>query len=314
MRENEHNHNMEELLGQALEAQEQGQPFEGLLRSHANEAQEITEMLSVASHVRSALAVNPSEQAKAATRFKVLSHAAQRRSAPWTHFFPAAFMLRPAAALGIALLLLVVGASSAVVASASALPGEPLYPVKTSWEQVQIALTFNEMAKGQAQADLAQTRTEEIAQLTDQGRVVPSDAVARMSAQTETAMASMAQGQDPTALSQQLADITERQQQVLERVAKAAPENARPALEHALDVSRSGHQKAQEAIETSKERQGKGPSDKSGKQDQSDRGGRATPERQNPAGATATATPQRTQTPVSTAERGQTARPTSTLT
>ncbi len=320
MRQNEHNHNMEELLEQALEAPEQGQSFEGLLSSHANAAQEITAMLSVASQVRSALTVSPNEEAKTATRFNVLSHAAQRRSAPWTHFFFTAFMLRPAAAVGIALLLLAVGSTSAVVASASALPGEPLYPVKTSWEQVQIALTFDEMAKGQAQAHLAQRRTEEIAQLADQGRGVPSDAVVRMSAQTETAMAGMAKGQDLTALSQQLADITERQQQVLERVAKAAPESAQPALERALEVSRSGHQKAQEAIETSRERQGRGSSDKSDKsdkgdkQDQPDGGGRATPERQNPSGATATATPQRTQTPVSTAERGKTARPTVTTT
>lgn len=316
MRQNEHNHNMEELLGQALEAQEQGQPLEGLLHSHAVEAQEIVSMLSIASQVRSALAVNPSEEAKAAARFRVLSYAAQRRPATWTHFFLVAFMLRPAAAVGIAMLFLAVGATSAVVASASALPGEPLFPVKTSWEQVQIALTFNEMAKGRAQAHLAQRRTEEIAQLTDQGRAIPSDAVVRMSAQTETAVAGMAKGQDLTALSQQLADITERQQQVLERVAKAAPENAQPALERALEVSRSGHQKAQEAIETLKDGQGKGPSDKSDKQNQSDSGGRATPERQNPAGATATvpATPQHTQIPVSTAERGQTARPTATTT
>src|SRR5262245_13321743 len=49
-----------------------------------------------------------------------------------------------------------------VVASASALPGDLLYPVKRATERVELAVVFGQEAKGRAHLALARTRVEEL--------------------------------------------------------------------------------------------------------------------------------------------------------
>ena len=267
---------MDELLELALLAQEQGRPVDGLLQ-RTSQAEDIAAMLDVATHLRSALAINPREEAKAATRYEVLSYASRkRRSVSWPSFFPLLVMARPLAAVGVAMLLLLVGSTSAVVASAGALPGDPLYPVKTGWEQVQIALIFDAEAKGLAQTILLEKRTDELMELAEQGREIPLEAVVRVAAQTEAVTSGLGTEQGPpTTVSEQLLTVTERQQAVLEKVAAAAPEVSLPALEHAIEVSRAGRQRAQESVDRMHGRSGRGATEN----EEQESGGRSGPER-----------------------------------
>jgi hypothetical protein len=67
-----------------------------------------------------------------------------------------------AAVVGLALLG---GATAAVAASGDALPGSPLYAAKRSVEQVQLAFTFEKVARGERLLELADLRVDEAEEL-----------------------------------------------------------------------------------------------------------------------------------------------------
>jgi hypothetical protein len=74
--------------------------------------------------------------------------------------FPA--LLRPARAGALILVLVFAGTTGA---SASSLPGDALYAVKRATEDMQVALTFDEVARMQLLSQLADRRLEELAEV-----------------------------------------------------------------------------------------------------------------------------------------------------
>jgi hypothetical protein len=62
------------------------------------------------------------------------------------------------------------GASATAYAAQSSLPGDALYPVKTSLEQTQVRLSSNAADQAELQLEFAQRRLQEIAALIDDGR------------------------------------------------------------------------------------------------------------------------------------------------
>lgn len=66
--------------------------------------------------------------------------------------------------------LLVIGGVLAVNASASSLPGDPLYGVKRTWEDVRLTLTLNDPARQQLQNQFQQLRVEEVQQMIQLGK------------------------------------------------------------------------------------------------------------------------------------------------
>jgi uncharacterized protein DUF5667 len=80
--------------------------------------------------------------------------------APRQSRFTLLALLRPALAAAVILGLVFAGATSA---AASSLPGDALYPVKRASEDVQVALTFDQVARMQLLSHLADRRLEELA-------------------------------------------------------------------------------------------------------------------------------------------------------
>lgn len=80
--------------------------------------------------------------------------------------------LRPAlAAAMLALVLIALVAGPPIAAAAQvALPGDMLYPIKTSLENVRLAMVFNTEARVQLRIQLVQTRVGEIMALAEEGR------------------------------------------------------------------------------------------------------------------------------------------------
>ena len=67
--------------------------------------------------------------------------------------------------MAILLVVCLVGGGTVFAASGS-MPDSPLYPVKLATEHVQLALTFSDIGKAEANARLADKRVQEIVYLT----------------------------------------------------------------------------------------------------------------------------------------------------
>src|SRR5213592_2646270 len=85
--------------------------------------------------------------------------------APRPSWFSFPAILRPAFAAAAILVLVLAGATSA---AASSLPGDALYVVKRTSEDVQVALTFDEVARMELLARLADRRLDELAEIAKQ--------------------------------------------------------------------------------------------------------------------------------------------------
>ena len=82
----------------------------------------------------------------------------------------AAPRLRPVRALAMVIVALVVISAGTLGASAQALPGSGLYPVKLAVEQVRLGLTADEARRLEYMAVLAEARREEVREVAEQGK------------------------------------------------------------------------------------------------------------------------------------------------
>ncbi|GEM_PF-6384664 len=257
---------LDELLQQGIDAIAKGGTIEDFISGHNEQAQELRELLQLAVQTGMVLAeVQPSPSARAATLSLVLERSQRKPTRGASIITLAAFpQLRQIAAVLIAAVVLVLAPASAFVVSANALPGDSIYPIKEAWEDIQLTLAFNDEGKANTYASLALRRTEEMAELSKIGRPVPVEAINKLAKYTSTAM-NTPENNGSTTPVQRLEELTERQQKVLMEVAAVAPEAAQPALQHALEVSRRGHQKAKEqAAGTTQNNSGPGRQDTAG--------------------------------------------------
>ena len=68
------------------------------------------------------------------------------------------------------LITALVGGFFTVSASASSLPGDPLYGLKLGWEQTQMALTFDDDAQAELEEEFESERISEVEELLEEGR------------------------------------------------------------------------------------------------------------------------------------------------
>jgi hypothetical protein len=126
--------------------------------------------------------------------------------------FPA--LLRPALAAAAILLIVVAGATNA---AASSLPGEPLYAVKRVTEDVQLALTFDDVARMELLSRLTDRRLAELAEI---AKNRPSSA---------------------TTATQEYADAVERFADALDDLREATSEQKRDAAQALAEEARAKH-------------------------------------------------------------------------
>jgi len=141
--------------------------------------------------------------------------------APRPRWFSFPTILRPALAAAAILVLVLAGATNA---AASSLPGDPLYAVKRTSEDVQLAFTFDEVARMQLLARLADRRLEELAEIAKQR---PASA--------------------PTA-TQEYADAVERFANALDNVRNADSEDKRDAAQALAEAAREKHKAVLDAV------------------------------------------------------------------
>jgi len=130
-------------------------------------------------------------------------------------------LLRPALAAAAIALLILAGATSA---SASSLPGDPLYGVKRASEDVRLALTFDDVARMQLLSELADRRLAELAEIAKRR---PSSA--------------------PTA-TQEYADAVDRFADAVDRLRDADSQDKRNAAQAVAEAARDKHKAVLDAV------------------------------------------------------------------
>lgn len=184
------------------------------------------------------------------------------------------------------------------------LPDHPLYFVTSMSEGVGTFFTFGDANEAERALELSEKRLAEAHALAAQGKPEAAErAVERYQAQLDRALTEAEEarekGEDPDEILTQVSEKTLKHQAVLADVYERVPEQARPAIERAMQASKRGHAQAGKARDSSRGRpdspgranpRGEGPPDsvETGRPDSS---GRANPRGQGPPDSVETGPP-----------------------
>lgn len=159
-----------ELVEACLQALEQGQPIEVILSRYPEMAADLAPLLQAAQHSRATVSIlRVPLAARARSRARFLERAKHLRT---TAVSPIARLPRLGWAWGSLVVILVLLMSLVITtwASAQALPGQPLYPLKRAVEAVQYNLTMDPGARLALAETLDQKRAAEVQALIQQGQ------------------------------------------------------------------------------------------------------------------------------------------------
>lgn len=240
----------ESLLDESLERLRKGEKLEPSV-------EELESLLEVASRIEE-ISTPPKEAFVGELEERLMERARirqrARRHSFWDQYLIPIFSpgraRRWAAVLAVFLVVVLAGAGTAIAAQSS-IPGEPLYPVKRVTERLGLLVVHDSPEKVHLRLEFTGRRAEEIEALYDRGKEVEESILVELATETEETLEEIEgapEGNRQT-LFEKLVDLTERQQEVLQRVYDRVPEQAKPALERALEVSSRGHKRATEAIQ-----------------------------------------------------------------
>ena len=160
-----------DLLEICLKELENGASLDAVLARFPKQAAELRPILKASIQARRMAASEPTAEAIRTGRAKLLQHAAGmregKRSPLRRRIIPTFQRLALSLSLTAALLL---SGTGLVGASASALPGENLYPVKRTWEDVQLLFVFNSDVHDALKSHFETERLHEVSELLAEGR------------------------------------------------------------------------------------------------------------------------------------------------
>ena len=178
---NTQDEHLDYILDRCIERIASGESVSSCLASYPDDREELEPLLRVAAvTVRAVSAVEANQVAKA-RGLRMLNDAVADRTARRRSFFGWLTALRPPAAgslvakpllAGVAVLLVVSGlAFGADRAAADSVPGDPLYWVKTSRENISLMMPKSDAARAQEHARLAKERSDETGRLVRMGDI-----------------------------------------------------------------------------------------------------------------------------------------------
>lgn len=240
-----------ELLAGCLDAIRAGSAtLDGCLAEHPAEAEALRPLLRLALSLTPAEAAAPDPAFRARARATLLQAIiAERAAGRWPRLrrrFAGArggsrrLLPLPALAALLGAVLLAAG-GGVVIAAQRALPGDALYPVKTSLEQLRLQLATGDAERARAYLDLAGRRADELRRAVQAGRGDAIDAAASgyvrdvRDARASLLKAASVGQADP--LAAELATRLARQQTLLQAAAAQAPNDVKPAVHMALGAA-----------------------------------------------------------------------------
>jgi len=167
---------MYEILAQCLSEIEQGMDVDTVLFHHPEYADELRPILEASISARDMAVPAPSREVVLRNRAKLLQYAAQMREArakPVSRFWSAS--LRRAIVAFVVIIALFVSGTELVRASSTTIPGDNLYPVKRTWEDVLLLFTFDPQQREELEFEHENERLEEVNELFAEGRSVNVD-------------------------------------------------------------------------------------------------------------------------------------------
>lgn len=156
--------------------------------------------------------------------------------------------VRVTAAALLAAVVVLLGAGSAVAASANTLPGDALYGVKRTVERISLAMHRDPIERAELHLQFAQARLNELTQLITDGRDA-GDTLEAMSgeliAAEQDARHAVALGRDADALLAHVQEMIANHIYVLNGVLERVPEQAQDAIRRAIDNANKAKDKVQ---------------------------------------------------------------------
>ncbi len=252
-----------ELLDRAIQRMLEGKaPFEDSAQADAGAAAGLEPLLDTTSRVRILIRVRaPMPDFFAGLERRLLKQKIIRAPFPARRESSVATgalwgRLRTAALVSIIAAVVMIGSGlGAASVSAQALPGDALYPVKRGFEEVSLTFSFSIAGDVQWLADFADRRLAEVEELVAQGR--GSDLLLGLKYYDETlsrldaAIKALAPGSGSAQLENLQARLA-RHADTLSALRDRLPEQARPALDLAVEHS----QKSEEKVEALRQNPG----------------------------------------------------------
>lgn len=162
------NQRLHDALQECLEALEAGRDPEQVLTSYPDLEPELRALLEAAQRAANFEGAGPSQDAYHRSRTKILGRAQELRETSTPPSWPS-WLPRVAVAAALALAVLFSGAGL-YLASAQALPGDALYPVKRAAEGLRLNLAASPQQKLSLSLDYSERRVEEVRALLEVGR------------------------------------------------------------------------------------------------------------------------------------------------
>jgi hypothetical protein len=224
-----------------------GDTIEQCLESYPEQAGELEPLLRAAlSSVKASSRIEPSPEFQRLAKHRLISALEDKGKKRAERRMPLlGWQRRWAVALAAVLVLILIGVST-VSASASSLPGDTLYPVKTATEKVQGFFTFGSEAKANFHMKLAQRRLDELKLLVEGSRNIPESLPGVMNTETEGAIEILSRNKQVGNESiDRLMGLTSNQKTVLGELMEKVPSKAKLKLQEALARSEHARGRAQ---------------------------------------------------------------------
>ena len=160
-----------DVLNDCLDRLAQGQSVDDCVTRYPRDRELLAPLLETATKARLLERIKPRPEFKAAARARLEQHLAQtkRRWSIWGRLpIPRAPVW--ASALLVVFVVFGGGGGGVVWASSGSTPDQPLYPVKLATEHVRKAVTFSSEGKASLEAQFADRRAEELAEMASKNK------------------------------------------------------------------------------------------------------------------------------------------------
>jgi len=253
----------EDILAQCIEDIKAGRcSLEDCLAKYPSISKQLEPLLRIALEIREPPDVKPSPAFKVRARVQLMEQIHAMRGVtkwPWFRYTgqvkPIPYKRRfnmVAIIVAVVLAISALGGGTAY-ASQGSLPGDVLYPVKLGTEQARLVLAANDVDKAELYLTFATSRVEEMTALVERGRPEKVDIAVNgydkaMAMATQKMEAASGKGLGIADISESVGEATSNHLSTLDEVYERVPDEAKPAIERAREVSMNGQENTLRAL------------------------------------------------------------------